>query len=112
VRATSRQLVQQCLGTLEVRRVEALGEPVVNRRQEINGLFAATLLAPQAGETHRGTQFPELRTLLPGDPASLVEGPLRGGFGPLLPVHFADASVQLGDTPALASVLRVFQRLQ
>jgi hypothetical protein len=40
-----RQLVEQHLGLLEVRRVEALGEPALDRREEVAGFSVAALVA-------------------------------------------------------------------
>src|SRR5215469_5675906 len=50
---SSHQFVQQRLGIFEVRRVETFGEPAVDRRQKVSGLFATTLFAPDPNDTHR-----------------------------------------------------------
>src|SRR5215467_14354986 len=60
----SRQLVEQRLGLLQHRRVEAFGEPVVDRRQQIAGLDAFALIAPEGSEASGGAEFPEFGTLL------------------------------------------------
>jgi CreA protein len=52
-----RQCLQQRLGILEIGRVEALGEPAVDRRQQVVSLLALTLLLPQASEAHGSTEF-------------------------------------------------------
>src|SRR5262252_10533533 len=58
-----RQRVQQRLRLLEVRRVKALGEPVVDWHQQLVGLRAFALLLPQAGEAHGGAQLQWFRLL-------------------------------------------------
>jgi enoyl-CoA hydratase/carnithine racemase len=52
------QLVEQSLGLLEIARVEAFGEPVVDRREKIAGLIALALTAPETRHAHRRAQFP------------------------------------------------------
>ena len=42
----SRQFVEQCLCLFQVSGIEPLGEPAVNRRQQIVGFDAPALLAP------------------------------------------------------------------
>ena len=61
-----RQLVEQRLCVFEVRGVETLGEPAVDRRQEIVRLRASPLVRPEFGERNCGSQFPELCLLLLG----------------------------------------------
>ena len=41
-----RQLVEERLGLLQVQRVKALGEPAVDRRQQLVGFGPPSLLAP------------------------------------------------------------------
>ena len=53
--ARSRQPIEQLLRFLQVGRIEALGEPVVNRRQQIARFGAPASFAPQPGEARRGT---------------------------------------------------------
>ena len=57
---------------LSDRRVEALGEPVVDWREEIAGFGTATLIAVEPGEAHGGAQFPELGPLLLGNTQGFV----------------------------------------
>ena len=45
-----RQLVEQRLGVLEVGGVEALGEPAVDRGEEVVSLRAFALIGPQSGK--------------------------------------------------------------
>ena len=61
------ELVQQRLCVFEVGRIKALGEPAVDRREDIAGLGLAALVTPEPGEAHGGAQFPELGLLLLGD---------------------------------------------
>jgi hypothetical protein len=46
----SPQLIEERLGILQDGRVEAFGEPPVDRREEITGLDELALVAPKAGE--------------------------------------------------------------
>ena len=48
----SSQLVQERHGFLEVRRVKPLGEPAIDRREELVGFGPFALLLPQAGQAH------------------------------------------------------------
>ena len=47
-----RQRVQQCLGLLQVGGVKALGEPAVDRGQQLTRLAALALVLPQARQAH------------------------------------------------------------
>ena len=47
--AGSCQLVEQRLGVLQVGGVEALGEPAVDRREQVVSLSTSALVAPEAG---------------------------------------------------------------
>src|SRR5262249_62097490 len=44
------QVVEQGFGVFQVRRLEALGEPAVDGREEITGFDALALIAPEAVE--------------------------------------------------------------
>ena len=72
----SPQLLQQRLGLLEVSGVKALGEPAVDRGQQLVGLGALALVLPQAAQTHRRPQLQRFRLLAAGN----VEGLLKTGF--------------------------------
>src|SRR5262245_8899078 len=76
---SSCQRVEQCLGLLQDRRVQALREPGVGLCEEITGGVALALFEPEPGETCRGAQLPELRTLLLGNANGLGKGALRSG---------------------------------
>ena len=68
----SRQLFQQHLRLLEVHRLKALGEPAIDRRQEVTGCGVLALLLPQAlNSARRAAPRPGL--LLPGDRQRLLE---------------------------------------
>ena len=56
----SHQFVEQRPRLLKVRRGEAFGEPVVNRREQVVGFGMAAQVAPQPGEAGRGTHFQSL----------------------------------------------------
>ena len=45
----SRQRVEERLGVLQVSRVKPLGEPAIDRCEQVIGLSALALLRPQAG---------------------------------------------------------------
>src|SRR6185437_1248907 len=64
---SSTQLVEQCLCFFQIGRVETLGEPAVDRREEIAGFGMAGLAATEPSEAHGGAQLPELGLLFPGD---------------------------------------------
>src|SRR5215831_14137303 len=51
------QLVQKHLGLAEVSGVKALGEPPVDRHEELVGLTAPALLLPQAGQAGGSSQL-------------------------------------------------------
>jgi hypothetical protein len=55
--ARSGQLFQQHLGLLQVDGVKALGEPVVDWRQELSGFGPLALLLPQPAQTHGRPQL-------------------------------------------------------
>ena len=48
------ELLEQRLRLLKVRRVETLGKPAVDRREEVAGFVALALVAPEAGEAGGG----------------------------------------------------------
>ena len=52
-----RQRVEQRFGLLQIERVEAFGEPTVDRGEKIVGFAVPTLLGPLAGEIAGGAQF-------------------------------------------------------
>ena len=53
-----RQLVEQRLGLLQIERVEAFGEPAVDRSEQFASLLRLPLIAPEPRHAHRGAQFP------------------------------------------------------
>jgi hypothetical protein len=63
-RRRSSQLIEQCLGVLQVGGVEALGEPAIDRCQQRMRLCALALVMPRPREAGRGALFPELGVLL------------------------------------------------
>ena len=97
----SGQLVEQHSRLLEIRRVKALGEPAVDRREKVARLGAAALVAAKPGEAHGGAQFPELGLLLLGDAEGFAIQFL-GGLGlPLPQQQLAFVPVELRVQPAL-----------
>src|SRR5215831_14786292 len=98
------KFVEQCLGVLQNGRIEPLGEPAVDRGEEIAGCIAFALLAPEPGKTDRGAQLPELRTLLLRDADSLGKGAL-GSSGVVTRAQQLSADpMQLGLGPPLLSL--------
>jgi hypothetical protein len=77
VALSSRECLQQRPGLLEVCRVKALGEPVIDGRQQGIGFGAFPLLLPQAAQAHSGAQLPGFGLL----PAGNGQGLLEAGFG-------------------------------
>jgi hypothetical protein len=55
--ALSREFVEQRLRFLQVKGIEALGEPPVDRREQSAGLRVLALLTPESGKTGRGPQL-------------------------------------------------------
>jgi hypothetical protein len=45
--ASRRQLVEQLLGLFQIERVEAFGEPAIDRSEKIAGLIPLALIAPE-----------------------------------------------------------------
>ena len=79
------QLVEHCPRILEVRRVEAFGEPAVDRGEQVMGFGAAISVAAEPGEGDGGAQFPQLGLLLLGDrPGLAIEFPTIVSIGTML----------------------------
>jgi hypothetical protein len=74
------ELIQQRLRLLQDRRVEAFGEPSVDRGEEIVGFGALALVAPQAGEAGGGVQLKNLCALPLGDGNGSLIVFLRSGL--------------------------------
>jgi hypothetical protein len=69
----STQLVEQSLGILEVSGVEPFGKPAVDGGEQVMGLGASALVAPEAREAGGGAQLQGLRLLALGCIDRLVE---------------------------------------
>src|SRR5215469_14929912 len=63
----SPQLLQQRLCLFQIGRVETFREPAIDGREKLAGFGSPALVTAEAGEAHRGAQFPELGLLLSGD---------------------------------------------
>src|SRR5215475_15180853 len=61
------KVVEQCLSLPEVGRVEALGEPAVDRRQEVISALPLSSFGPQAREARHSAKLKRPRMLLSGD---------------------------------------------
>ncbi len=68
-----RQLLQQRLRILQVLRVEAFGEPVVDRGEEVARRVPLPLPLPEAGMARGGAELEGLRLLRAGDVDGLAE---------------------------------------
>src|SRR6266850_5387878 len=76
VAVRSGERLQQGLRLLQVGSIEPLGEPAIDRRQQVACLGALALLLPQASEAHGGAQLPRLGLLAAGN----GQGPVETGF--------------------------------
>jgi hypothetical protein len=70
------QLLQQQPGLLEVKRVETLGKPAIDRRKQFVGLPPSALIKPQTRHARRCAQLPGLCLLLTRN----AKGPLEMRF--------------------------------
>src|SRR6266540_6953361 len=73
----SPQLLQQRPGLLQVGGVKALGEPAIDRCQQLAGFGALALAPPQPGEAHGSAQLPRLGLPTAGDVKGLGQAGLR-----------------------------------
>src|SRR5580704_16060114 len=67
------QLLQHRLGLFQVERVEAFSEPAVDRREDVVGLGAPTLITPEPREACRGAKLKRLCLLRACDRKRLAE---------------------------------------
>src|SRR5712664_1610943 len=67
------QRFQQRPGLLEVGGVKALGEPAIDRGEQVIGCSALALALPEAAQAHRSPQLQRLGLLTVGDRKSLVK---------------------------------------
>ena len=96
-----RQLVEQRLRLFQIERVEAFGEPAVDRSEQFAGLLRLPLIAPEPRHAHRGAQFPRFCLLLTCNRERPVE--IFFGFRDVrfrrLQRNFSGHSVNLGLAP-------------
>jgi hypothetical protein len=59
------KLADQRLRGSEIRRIKALGKPIMDWREQLKRLLCPALVAPQPGEAGGGAQFPGEGTLMP-----------------------------------------------
>jgi hypothetical protein len=71
------QLGEQRLSLFQIERVEAFGEPVVDRREKIVGLLSLPLITPEARQARRRPQLLGLCLLLAGNSERALEIGLR-----------------------------------
>src|SRR3954471_23864393 len=62
-RHRSCKFIQQRLRVLQVRRIETLSKPVIDRTEQITGFHALALVAPEPRKAGAGAQRKQLRTL-------------------------------------------------
>jgi PAS domain-containing protein len=77
VRPSSRERVEQRLGLLQIERVEAFGEPAIDRREKIVGLLPLAVIAPKPRQARRRAQLPGLCLLRPRNRERALEIGLR-----------------------------------
>lgn len=89
---------EQRLGVLQVLRVEAFGEPVVDGGEERAGLVALALIAEQAGQARRGSKLQGSRMLGASDLQRLFEPAPRLRFVGLIlaETDLAERAMELG----------------
>ena len=73
------QLVEQCLGFLQIGRPEPLGEPAVDRREEVGRRLPFVTLGPEPGEIACSTELEKPGMLLTRN----TEGRIKPPFGPI-----------------------------
>ncbi len=73
---SSSQCVEQRPGVLQVSRIKSLGEPAIDRCEQIRGFLALALALPQPAQAYGRTQLPRLGLLT----ASNSQGLLEAGF--------------------------------
>jgi hypothetical protein len=100
-RTGSSQFGEQRLRLFQNRRIEALCEPAVDRRQETAGFGAAALVAAESGKARGGAQFPKLGFLLLGNAQGFAIQSLRGLGMSLVQQQLTFLSMQLRGEPAL-----------
>ena len=76
-----RQLIKQRFGVLQVSGVKPLGEPAVDRYQQLVGFCALALPLPQARQAGSGAEFPRPGLLLAGYRQGLLEAGSASGDG-------------------------------
>ena len=102
------QFVEQRLGVFQVRRVEALGEPVVDLGEHCASLVVATLLGEHPGKADGRAQLPPPGLLSARDVERLTKTTfcltlfLPLGVSVLFEQQFSSYAVELGVEPAFA----------
>jgi hypothetical protein len=51
------QFIEQRLRLLQIERIEAFGEPALDRSEKLASLFPLALIAPEPRHAHRGAEF-------------------------------------------------------
>ena len=79
------QFLQQRLGVLQIGGVKTLGEPAIDRREQLARCSALAVLLPQATQARGGAQLPGFGLLAAGNGEGLLEagfglGHIRGGL--------------------------------
>src|SRR5262249_23634680 len=72
-----RQLVERRLGLFQIARVEAFGEPPIDRSEKIASLIALSLITPEPRHAHCGAEFPGFGLLLTSNGECALEICLR-----------------------------------
>jgi len=106
------QLVEQRLSLFQIERVDAFGEPAVDRGEKIAGRIPLALIAPQPRHTHRRAQLPGLCLLLTRNRERTLEITFRFRGIALwrLERNFAGDAVDLGLEPPFLSYFHIRYR--
>src|ERR1700730_18197617 len=104
--------MEQRLGLLQVEGAEAFCHPAIDRSEEIAGLIALALIAPEPRHAHGCAQFPGLRLLLTGNRERALEigfrrRRIRLGYKQR---DFPGYSMEIGLTPAFLGCFRPCNR--
>ena len=113
MRTRSAKSVEQIVRIPQVRRLEALGEPGVERGEKIFGLSSLALLRPEAGEGGRCAELERSGLLGAGDVERLAIAALGAPGGALGQAEVTLDAADIGFVPALRTCFDVaVKRLQ
>jgi hypothetical protein len=103
--------VQQRLRRFQVRRIEALVEPAMHRREELARFGVPPLVTPEPGEARGGAQLPMRRLLAAGDRDRLAKMRFGGVGIPASEEKLAVGAAKVRLAPAFVGCLELAQLL-